>query len=98
MPQGSVLAVTLFVLRVNNIMTLIPSDNRFHASLYVDDLQVGYHHSDLDIIQQQLQGCITQIHNWAFHNGMKFSASKTKAVHFNVLPGLHRYLEIKLNN
>ena len=93
-PQGSVLAVTLFLLRFNNIVTLIPSGNKFHVSLYVEDFQLGYHHSDLDIIQQQLQGRIIQIHNWAFHNEMKFSASKTKAVHLNILPGLHRGPEI----
>ena len=43
-PYGSVFAVALFAVRVNNIITLIPCDNRLHVLLYVDDLQVGYRH------------------------------------------------------
>ena len=52
-PQGSVLAVTLFALKIKNILSVIPSDPNFHISLYVDDLQIGYHHTDINIIQEK---------------------------------------------
>ena len=54
-PQGSVLSVTLYALKINNIINEIPKDPRFHYSLYVDDLQIGYHHADTKIIEHVLQ-------------------------------------------
>ena len=37
-PQGSVLSVTLFALKINDIIGQIPKDLHFHYSLYVDDV------------------------------------------------------------
>ena len=85
-PQGSVLAVTLFALKINNILSVIPSDPNFHVSLYVDDLQIGYHHTDINIIQEKMQNCLDNVHKWATKQGFTFSPSKSKAVHFNSLP------------
>ena len=49
-PQGSILSVTLFI-KIDAIARLIPSEMRFHSSLYMDDLQVSYRHSDIRVIQ-----------------------------------------------
>ena len=51
MSQGSVLAATLFAIRINEIEKLIPQYSKFISSLYVDDLQIGYRHSDLQVIK-----------------------------------------------
>jgi ribonuclease HI len=87
--QGGILSVSLFALKINSIVQQIPQDDNFHASLYVDDLQIGYHHSDLNRIETKLQTCINNVEMWATNNGFKFSVSKTKVVHFNIKPGLH---------
>ena len=51
-PQGSVFSVTLFAIKINGIAQHIPQDHRFIASLYVDDFQIGYRHSDLKVIEK----------------------------------------------
>ena len=96
MSQKSVLTVTLFVLRVTNIVTQIQSNGRFHGFLYVNDLHVGYYHTDLYIVQQHLQGGITETYNWATKNGMKFSASKTKGAHFSLYKRFFSIISLSL--
>ena len=48
-PQGSILSVTLFVVKIDSIAKLIPQTLRFQASLYMDDLQISYRQSDLRV-------------------------------------------------
>ena len=52
------------------------------ASLYVDDYQLAYSHSDLAVIQGQMQASIDKISEWTGNNGYIFSTDKTGAVHF----------------
>ena len=87
-PQGAVLSVTLFTLKINQLAAQIPPDLRFHASLFVDDLQVGYRHSDLAAIHGKLQECIDAILRWTNANGFSFSSSKSKAMLFTLNPPL----------
>jgi ribonuclease HI len=96
-PQGSVLSVTLFIIKINNIAKLIPNDNRFHASLYVDDLQLSYAHQDINVIKNKLQTTVNTISKWATENGFKFSVAKTNAMHFCTLPGIHNSPTLRLN-
>ena len=88
-PQGSVLSVILFALKINNVINQIPEDLQFHYSLFVDDLQIGYHHTDTKVIEQVLQQWMNKMILWAQKNGFKFSPPKCKAMHFHKLPGLH---------
>ena len=75
-PQGSVLSVTLFALKINDIICQIPKNPHFHYSLYVDDLQFGYHNTDTNVVQLALQQCINQICSWSSDNGFKISPPK----------------------
>ena len=88
-PQGSILSVALFALKVNSVTSLIPSSTRFISSLYVDDLEIGFRHPDLNEVESQLQSCLHRIYEWTNYNGFKFSVTKSRAVHFTTLPGLH---------
>ena len=97
-PQRSVLAVTLFVIRINSIAKLIPQNPRFISSLYVDDLQIGCRHSSLQIAKNELQQCLNSLHRWTQRNGFKFSLTKTKAMHFTTLPGIINRPELKHGN
>lgn len=97
-PQGSVLSVTLFAIKINEIISQIPADDRFHVSLFMDDLQVGYRHADLSVVQEKMQECLNRISKWATENGCKFSETKTKAMHFCALPGVLPNPDLKLYN
>ena len=53
--QGSVLAVTLFALKINRVTKLIPNRPSYVASLYVDDIQIEYRHSGINEAKVELQ-------------------------------------------
>ena len=97
-PQGSVLSVTLFAVKINGIVNNIPKDPRFTASLFVDDFQIGYRHSDLQEINVKLQSTLNKIISWTTNNGFKFSIDKTKAVHFTLKPGLFMNPSLRIYN
>lgn len=96
-PQGSVLSPTLFIIKINSLTKVIPKEVGFHASLYVDDLQIGYQHADLNQIKEKIQPTINSIIKWGDNNGFKFSSSKTKAVHFTIDPRLICSPALQLN-
>ena len=80
-PQGSVLAVTLFAIKINGIAKLFPQNSRFISSLYVDDLQIGYRHSsNRQTVAEELQGCLNRVYAWTQKNGFNFSLTKMKAI------------------
>ena len=80
-PQGAVLSALLFALKINNIVKNLPSAERFTCPLFVDGLQIGYRHPDLNIIKATLQRGLNNLHSWTRKNGFKFSNSKTQVVH-----------------
>lgn len=97
-PQGSVLSVTLFIIKINEIANQVPKEAGFHSSLFVDDLQIGYQHQDLNIIHEKLQSCLNSVHQWAETNGCRFSEGKTNVMHFTMKPGLHPTPNLTLNS
>lgn len=82
-PQGSVLSVTLFSIKINSIAGVLQSDTM--GFLFVDDFALGYAHRDMDIINAHLQTCLGRLEHWADHNGFRFSVSKTVCMHFSRL-------------
>ena len=79
-PQGSILSVTLFCLKINSIVkALCPGVD---CSLYVDDFLICYRSKYIHIIERHLQRCLNKLQEWADANGFKFSTSKTVCVHF----------------
>ena len=79
-PQGSILSVTLFALKINSIVkALCPG---VECSLYVDDFLICYRSKYIHIIERHLQRCLNKLQTWADTNGFKFSESKTVCVHF----------------
>ena len=86
-PQGSVLSVTLFALSINGITSVIPKDVMF--SLFVDDLSLSFAASRMVVAERKMQLAINRIIEWAEKRGFKFSTSKTVAVHFCNIRGVH---------
>ena len=94
-PQGSILSVTLFSIKINNIVkTLNPGVD---CSLYVDDFLICYRSKHIHTIERQLQQCLNKIQKWALENGFKFSKTKTQCMHFCQLRCLHNDPVLKLD-
>jgi len=79
-PQGSILSVTLFNIKINSITKCLTPG--VDCSLYVDDFLICYRSKHMHTIERQLQQNINKIQSWASANGFKFSKSKTVCMHF----------------
>ena len=95
-PQGRILSVTLFSIKINSLATIL-NDN-IEGSLYVDDFLICYRAKNMNNIERQLQLCLNKIEKLAMENGFKFSSSKTLGIHFCNKRGLHPDPELKLYN
>ena len=65
-PQGSILSVTLFILKINSIIKCLPAGIR--GSLYVDDFLICFRSKTMKSIERQLQRCLNGIQTWADEN------------------------------
>lgn len=89
--QGSVLSVTLFLIAINSIMKNIKENQQrkqlnqsgVQQTIFVDDY-FAYIVAKKPIIgQRQLQILINRLYKWGLECGFKFSAAKTKVIHFH---------------
>ena len=58
-PQGSVLSVTLFDIKCNNIVKNINSGT--NCALYVDDFLICYRARNMNYIERQLRICLDKL-------------------------------------
>ena len=86
-PQGSILSVTLFSVKINNIAN-IPS-SEIDTTLFVDDFSISYRSKNMRSIERHMQLTLNRIQDFTDKNGFKFSPSKTVCVHFCQKRGLH---------
>ena len=86
-PQGSILSVTLFSVKINSITQCLKPG--LDCSLYVDDFQICYRSSNISIIERQLQLCLNKLQQWATDNGFPFPKIKTLCMHICQKRGLH---------
>ena len=66
-PQGSILSVTLFSLKINILAKVLSKD--VEGSLYVDDFLMSYRAKTTKACERQLQGCLHKIEKWCIENG-----------------------------
>jgi hypothetical protein len=95
-PQGSILSITLFSIKINSL-TKVLNDNIEVSSLYVDVFLICYRGKHMNTIERQLQLCLNKIEKWAMENGLNSSAQKL-GMHFCNKRGLHPDPELKLYN
>ena len=94
-PQGSILSVTLFSVKINNIVkSVCPGVECF---LYVDDFCICYRSKHMHTIERQLQQVLYNLSKWSSENGFKFSKTKTKCMHFCQSRKLHLDPELTLD-
>lgn len=94
-PQGSVLSVTLFIVKMNSIVNTIPPSIVF--SLYVDDIQISCCSKNIGTCERQLQLTIHKLSKWALENGFNFSPEKTVCVPFSRSRGMAPDPVLKMN-
>jgi ribonuclease HI len=95
-PQGSILSVTLFNLKINSIVSCLTTGVK--CSLYVDDFLACCRSRQMRSTERQLQRCLNNLQNWCDENGFKFSQSKTVCMHFCHKRKLHPDPVLTLNN
>lgn len=83
-PQGSILSVTLFAIKINSLSTIIPPT--IHSSLFVDDVQIAYSGHNMQSVLSRLQPVVNSLTNWAQTNGFQFSIAKTHCMVFHPKP------------
>ena len=94
-PQGSILSVTLFSIKINSIVKCL--NPGVDCSLYVDDFLICYRSKNMNTIERQLQQCLNKLQDWSDKNGFKFSKSKTVCMHFCQLRGMHNDPDLRLD-
>ncbi|KAG8173025.1 hypothetical protein JTE90_028042 [Oedothorax gibbosus] len=94
-PQGSVLSVVWFILKINDIVKQLPLTVK--GTLFVDDFQISCASANMSTIERQLQIAIRKITDWTNTNGFVISNQKTICMHFCRKRGLHPDPEIFLN-
>ena len=94
-PQGSILSVILFSIKINNIVK--PVCPGVECFLYVDDFCICYRSKHMHTIERQLQQVLNNLSKWSNENGFKFSKTKTKCMHFCQSIKLHLDPELTLN-
>ncbi|GFT09342.1 RNA-directed DNA polymerase from mobile element jockey [Trichonephila clavipes] len=85
-PQGSVLSVLLFIIKINSITHHI--NQRIQCSLYVDDVQISYSSKFLSVAERQIQTTINNFTKWAELNSFVFPTEKTVSVVFSRKRGI----------
>ena len=91
-PQGSILSVILFIIKINKITTCLPPE--INGSLYVDDFLICYSSKNME---RKMQQCINKILKWTMKNGFKISRNKTKCIHFCQICKMHNQPTLTLN-
>ena len=79
-PQDSVLSVTLFSIKINDIVKNINSGT--NCTLFVDDILICYRAKNMNHIERKVQIRLDKLHKWTTENGLNFFKEKTKFIHF----------------
>jgi len=76
-PQGRILSVTLFGLKINSIVKAISPG--VDCSLYVDDVLICYRSKHIHIIERHMQQCLNKLYDWADKMASNFLQLKLSA-------------------
>ena len=76
-PQSSILGLLLFLLFINGLPLYM---NNVSADLYADDTTLYDIQTSLEMIEQNLQTGLNQLHVWCRNNGMVLNSAKTKVM------------------
>lgn len=80
-PQGSSLAVTLFLLAINDIVETIRTP--VSANLFADDFNILIRSQNTNTVQYYLQTTIDSLSKWSNDTGFNFSSEKSQYILFS---------------
>lgn len=85
-PQGSVLAVTLFLVAMNGIFEQLP--NGIYILVYADDIVLVVPGKSPLLLRRKLQAAVNAVGRWA--DSVGFNLSATKSVRTHICKSRHR--------
>ena len=94
-PQGSILSVTLFNIKINSITNYL--NTGVEKYLFIDDFCITSTSRYIRSAEHQLQQGINKINKWAMITGLKISKTKTLCIHFCQLRKMHYNLKLNLD-
>jgi hypothetical protein len=80
-PQGSSLAVTIFLLAINDIVETIRTP--ITANLFADDFNILIRSQNTNTVQHYLQKTINSLIKWSNNTGFNFSSEKSQFILFS---------------
>ena len=78
-PQGSVLSPIIFVIFLTPIQHIFNKYPNVNYNLYADDIEL---HSNIES-SDQLQNCLTELHNWLTTNDLLLNSTKTELINIS---------------
>ena len=76
-PQGSVLGPLLFILYINDVVSVLSNSSHY---LYADDLAIVVHGKSVDVLKQLLQADLDSIGSWCANNYLTVNTKKTQVL------------------
>ncbi|KAJ8047577.1 RNA-directed DNA polymerase from mobile element jockey [Holothuria leucospilota] len=78
-PQGSILGPLLFLIYINDLPSV---SSRLKFTLYADDTNISYEHTDIDLLLHYLNSEMIKVTNWFATNKLLLNAKKSIAILF----------------
>ncbi|XP_055622303.1 uncharacterized protein LOC129765891 [Toxorhynchites rutilus septentrionalis] len=78
-PQGSALAVTLFLVSVNSVFHCLPRD--VYVFVYADDIVIAVSGRSIRLVRRKIQTAVNAIGRWAESVGFSIAAEKCAITH-----------------
>lgn len=79
-PQGSILGPLLFILYVNDIISI---SDKPHYILYADDTTLLFKGTNIPSLISSINGVLENLNSWSRENSLLINSKKTKAVLFH---------------
>lgn len=76
-PQGSVLGPVLFILYINDLYNFLKPNK---CILFADDTTLLSSHSNMDILNKQVENTTNNVEQWFASHNLKLNASKTQSL------------------
>lgn len=78
-PQGTILAVTLFLVRMTEVKRYIPRG--VSIKLYADDILLIAHGKSASYVRKKIQEAVTRVETWTQYLGFELASTKSTILH-----------------
>ncbi|XP_039432001.1 uncharacterized protein LOC120414751 [Culex pipiens pallens] len=78
-PQGTILAVTLFLVRMTEVKRYVPKG--VSLKLYADDILLIAHGRSAAYVRKKIQEAVTGVETWTQSSGFELASTKSSIIH-----------------